>query len=193
MARQSRIATPKAPRIAPTAMKTVPSGRVEWFMKGALRVGGIVGGGYVGISVLTVLETDGMSVGRAREILVLNCGSVRGSADDEGDDVGADVLSCSVLVEGGSRVEVVSVCCGGWLGSSLVLVAAGGLFSVVGLLSFSPSSWATTLRAKNAVRSRARFNERGEDPMATGCVSLAGDGEKGTEWCWLLLRRGSIW
>jgi hypothetical protein len=192
MARQSRIATPKAPRIAPTAMKTVPSGRVEWFMKGALRVGGIDGGGYVGISVLTVFVTDGMSVGRVREILVLNCGSVWGSADDEGDDVGDDVRSCSVLVEGASRVEVVSVCCGGWLGSSLVLVAAGGLFSV-GLFSFS-LSWATTLRAKNAVRSRARFNERGEDPMVTGCVSLAGDSEKGTEWCcWLLLRRGSIW
>lgn len=132
MARQSRIATPKAPRIAPTAMKTVPSGRVEWFMKGALRVGGIVGGGYVGTSVLTPFETDGMSVGRVREILVLNCGSVRGSADDdEGDDVGDDVRSCCVLVEG-SRAEVVSVCCR--LGSSLVLVGAGALFSVVGLL-----------------------------------------------------------
>jgi hypothetical protein len=181
MARQSRIARPKAPRIAPTAMKTVPSGRVEWFMKGALRVGGIDGGGYVGISVLTVFEAFGMSVGTVRVVEVLSCGSVRGSADDEGDDVGADVLSSSVLVEGGLRAEVVSVCCAGGLGASLVLVTAGGLFSVVGLLSFSLSSWATTLRAKNAVRSRARFNERGEDPMATGRVSLAGDGEKRTE------------
>jgi hypothetical protein len=163
-------------------------------MKGALRVGGIDGGGYVGISVLTVFVTDGMSVGRVREILVLSCGGGPGSDDDEGDDVRDDVRSCSVLVEGGSRAEVVSVSCGGWLGASLVLVAAGGLLSVVGLLSFSLSSWATTLRAKNAVRSRARFNERGEDPMAAGCVSLTGDGEKGTEWCcWLLLRRGSIW
>jgi hypothetical protein len=54
------MATPKAPRIAPTAMKTVPSGKVEWFMNGAFAVGGIVGGGNVPISVLTVL----LSVGR---------------------------------------------------------------------------------------------------------------------------------
>jgi hypothetical protein len=83
-------------------------------MKGALRVGGIDGGGYVGISVLTVFVTDGMSVGRVREILVLNCGGGPGSDDDdEGDDVRDDVRSCSVLVEGGSRAEVVSVSCGG--------------------------------------------------------------------------------
>ena len=45
MPRQARIARPNAPRIAPTQMKTVPSGRVEWFMNGALCVGGTVGGG----------------------------------------------------------------------------------------------------------------------------------------------------
>jgi hypothetical protein len=54
------MATPKAPRMAPTAMKTVPSGKVEWFMNGAFAVGGTVGGGNVPISVLSVL----LSVGR---------------------------------------------------------------------------------------------------------------------------------
>jgi hypothetical protein len=38
----------KAPRMAPTAMKTVPSGALECCMKGAFLVGGTVGGGYVG-------------------------------------------------------------------------------------------------------------------------------------------------
>jgi hypothetical protein len=47
--------------MAPTAMKTVPSGSVEWFIKGAFWVGGIVGGGYSGISVeMVVLVRLGM-------------------------------------------------------------------------------------------------------------------------------------
>jgi len=54
MPRQARMAMPNAPRIAPTAIKTVPSGRVEWFIKGASAVGGTVGGGKFGISVLSV-------------------------------------------------------------------------------------------------------------------------------------------
>lgn len=50
MLRQRRSANPSAPRIAPTAMKTVPSGRFDCCMKGALFVGGTLGGGYVGIT-----------------------------------------------------------------------------------------------------------------------------------------------
>jgi hypothetical protein len=99
MARQRRMARAKAPRMAPTAMKTVPSGRVEWFMKGALRVGGMVGGGYAGISVLTVLERVGKSVGR----------TTVGVVDDDRDDTVRDDVCCAELV------EVVRVCCG-WLG-----------------------------------------------------------------------------
>lgn len=38
--------------MAPTQMKTVPSGSDEWFMKGAFCVGGTVGGGYSGIPIL---------------------------------------------------------------------------------------------------------------------------------------------
>jgi hypothetical protein len=45
MARQMRMASPKVPRMAPTAMKTVPSGRLDRCMKGAPTVGGTVGGG----------------------------------------------------------------------------------------------------------------------------------------------------
>lgn len=60
MPRQARTATPKAPKMAPTAIKTVPSGKVEWFMNGAFAVGGTVGGGNVPISVSSVL----LSVGR---------------------------------------------------------------------------------------------------------------------------------
>lgn len=49
MTRQRRTPRPNAPRMAPTAMKTVPSGALECFMKGAFLVGGTVGAGYVGI------------------------------------------------------------------------------------------------------------------------------------------------
>lgn len=48
MMRQSKTPRRKAPRMAPTAMKTVPSGALECCMKGAFLVGGTVGGGYVG-------------------------------------------------------------------------------------------------------------------------------------------------
>jgi hypothetical protein len=110
MARQRRMARAKAPRMAPTAMKTVPSGRVEWFMKGALRVGGMVGGGYAGISVLTVLERVGKSVGRTTVgVLVLRPGSGGALVDDDRDDTVRDDVCCAELV------EVVRVCCG-WLG-----------------------------------------------------------------------------
>lgn len=51
MARQSRRPRPKAPRIAPTQMKTVPCGTFDVRMYGALSVGGTVGAGYVGMAV----------------------------------------------------------------------------------------------------------------------------------------------
>ncbi len=99
MPRQRRIARPKAPRMAPTAMKTVPSGRVEWFMKGALWVGGIVGAGYSGIAVSTVLERLGMpvfSLGGPEVVLELRPGIfVRDVEDDEDDE---DVVVRAVVV-----------------------------------------------------------------------------------------------
>lgn len=49
MPRQRRMASPKAPKMDPTAMKTVPSGRLDCCIKGAFLVGGTVGAGYSGI------------------------------------------------------------------------------------------------------------------------------------------------
>ena len=45
MARQMRTARKKAPRMAPTAMKTVPSGALDDCIKGASLVSGTAGGG----------------------------------------------------------------------------------------------------------------------------------------------------
>lgn len=56
MIRQRRSPRPNAPRIAPTAMKTVPSGAEECFMKGALMVGGTAADGYVGMPKPRVSE-----------------------------------------------------------------------------------------------------------------------------------------
>jgi hypothetical protein len=50
MIRQRRTPRPRAPRMAPTAMKTVPSGALECCMKGAFLVGGTLGAGYVGMA-----------------------------------------------------------------------------------------------------------------------------------------------
>jgi len=43
--RQARTQAPRKPRIAPTTMKTVPSGMVDFCIKGASAVGGTLGGG----------------------------------------------------------------------------------------------------------------------------------------------------
>ena len=48
--------------MAPTAMKTVPSGRVECRINGARWVGGTAGGGYVGMLRSAVLDRDGRPV-----------------------------------------------------------------------------------------------------------------------------------
>lgn len=48
--RQRRRAKPKAPRMAPTTIKTVPSGRLDCCMNGAFFVGGTLAGGYVGMT-----------------------------------------------------------------------------------------------------------------------------------------------
>jgi hypothetical protein len=45
MRRHSKMARRKAPRMAPTAMKTVPSGARECCIKGAFSVGGIAAAG----------------------------------------------------------------------------------------------------------------------------------------------------
>ena len=194
MPRQTRMATPKAPRMEPTAMKTVPSGRVEWFMKGALCVGGMVGAGYSGTLVSTVLESEGRPGSLPIEVeLLLRPGSggvVVGVVDVEGDEVEDDGFSSSFelvdsVVGGGCwrGVVVVRVCWGvvvvGGAARVLVVVWAGGLFLVVAVVRVLSSFWATTLRAKKVARSRARFSESGDDdPMVPGlgvvCVVCGG-------------------
>jgi hypothetical protein len=92
MMRHKIKARQKAPRIAPTAIKTVPSGAVECCMKGASLVGGTVAAGYVGIPypLVRVGRSDG---GEPPCVLV-------GSS--------VVVVSCSVVEVGSSVVEVVS-------------------------------------------------------------------------------------
>jgi hypothetical protein len=62
MPRQASTARPKTPRMAPTAINTVPSGSCEWFIKGAFDVGGTEAAGYDGIDVPAVLESVGRPV-----------------------------------------------------------------------------------------------------------------------------------
>lgn len=72
MARQSKMAAPNAPRIAPTAMKTVPSGAVDLCIYGASEVGGTVAAGYVGMDVSTLVAPLALlSVGMSEAALVL--------------------------------------------------------------------------------------------------------------------------
>jgi phosphoglycerate dehydrogenase-like enzyme len=80
-------------------------------MNGALRVGGIVGGGYVGTSVLTVLETFGMPVLKVREVLVVRSGMSVVERDDEDVDVRVGVVEVVVGLARGVVVWVVRVCC----------------------------------------------------------------------------------
>ncbi|CAH0053287.1 unnamed protein product [Clonostachys solani] len=56
MTRQRRMAKKKAPKIAPTAMKTVPSGARECCMNGAFTVGGTAAGAYVGTPYFPVSD-----------------------------------------------------------------------------------------------------------------------------------------
>jgi hypothetical protein len=62
MTDHSRMPRPKAPRMAPTAMKTVPSGKLDCCMNGAFFVGGTVGAGYSGIW-FPIFVSDGNPVG----------------------------------------------------------------------------------------------------------------------------------
>lgn len=61
IARQIRTDNPMSPSAAPTAMKTVPSGRLDCCMYGALEVGGTVAVGMF-VRELVVDDIDGRSV-----------------------------------------------------------------------------------------------------------------------------------
>jgi hypothetical protein len=166
-------------------MKTVPSGRVEWFMNGACSVGGIAGGGYVGMAPPAVWVSVGRPVRRASED-VLSAGRVRGEVDDDDDE--------EVVSGGGESVELadvaagvfvccVVVCCVGLVVDwAVVFCESPGLLALLLLLLpwllfwllFALLFWATTPRAKKAESSRARFSESGDDLMVV-VVAPKGD------------------
>ena len=62
--RQSRTDRARKPRMAPTAMKTVPSGAVETCMYGAFEVGGTEGATMMNSPVI-----DGRPVGKAPPVV----------------------------------------------------------------------------------------------------------------------------
>lgn len=70
-ARHTRTVNPNAPRMAPTAIKTVPWGRLERCMKGAWEVGGTAGGGYVGTASLVLDRVGSPVTPAATFVLVL--------------------------------------------------------------------------------------------------------------------------
>lgn len=122
--RHMRIAAPKRPRIAPTQMNTVPSGRVDCLIKGALAIGGGEGGGYVGTELSTVLDR----VGILAVVAVLSAGRSVGSADVdvELESLGRDVVvlcALSVVVAAGAALSVVVV----FASSAVVSVVAARL------------------------------------------------------------------
>lgn len=139
-------------------------------------MGGTVGAGYSGIAVSRVLERLGMSVfrggGPAALVVVLRAGSVRELSDDDEvrDDVGLELLVVRAVVVVRWAAPVVVVC-----GGLFVVVSAGVSSSLLLLL---PLPWATTRKAKKAVRSKARFSESGDEAMAAA-VSHQGDAGKG--------------
>jgi len=158
--------------MAPTAMKTVPSGRVEWFMKGAFAVGGTVGGGKLGISVFSVLLREGRpgrGGGAGPVVVVCDVGTPRGGSDT----VVLAVVCVFVFVElaGGGGAGACDV------GRVLVLVVggAGAVFVVAGFAAVVVC-WAKTPperreMVKAAERSE-RFRERRANPMVAAAVTV---------------------
>lgn len=161
--RQMTTPRPKAPRMAPTQIKTVPSGSDEWFMKGAFCVGGTVGAGYSGMPIL-------VRVGRP----------VKGAVGP----VSASVLpivkggTLSVPVEVGEVSDAVGVIT--TLDVLLVVVALAELEETDvdddELDSSSLFCCANTPEAKRADRSKKRFSDSGGDSMvAMGMSRRLGD------------------
>lgn len=162
MPRHSRMARPKAPRMDPTMMKTLPSGILDCCMKGAFLVGGTDGAGYVGMPPGPVsvgkpvssspLVTEeplvmvdwlvGCEVTDEAVLMVLDedCFS---SGVGEGVDL-ADGVDLSVVGESLGVAEGVVLALG--LGVGVDLLSAGVVF----LSSVALSSWARTGDEKRA-------------------------------------------
>lgn len=156
MPRQTMTARPNAARMAPTAMKTVPSGRVEWFMKGACCVSGTAGGGYVGMGAAPGRLSEGRSLMAAT---VLGCprgGRERGVVRAV---VRAVVLRVTRLDDDDTAAEV-------------LLVVAAVVGAVVGcVVACASTSLENRERAAKADRSSERFNESCDDAIVDGDVT----------------------
>jgi len=123
-------------------------------MKGALRVGGIVGGGYEGIAVSTVLESDGRSVGRSIDVVVLE---LKAGSVGRGVDVSSSV---GEVVEGVSSAWVVVLVC-----------SAGDLVRWVVVCSWSSFAGGSSAGGSSAGGSSAGGLSSGES-FAGGSVGL---------------------
>lgn len=123
--RQRTTAIAKKPRIAPTIMKTVPSGSVDCFMKGALAVGGTVAATNTpeirGTSVLIVELPLVAPVIATVEVKLVVAGCVDdvegallevvGSGLDEEEELDEELVGASEeVVDGGCEVVVGCVC-----------------------------------------------------------------------------------
>lgn len=154
MARQSRTARPMAPRMDPTQMKTVPSGRFDVCIYGAFAMGGTVGAGYVGmdVSAAEVLLRVGMS-----ELMELSLLALRVESLDA--DFVAVVLA-PALADVAPSVGMASVAVA--VSSAVLAVALAVVASVVVAASVAGAAHTTGVRSdkeKTVDRSSERFRE----------------------------------
>lgn len=135
MARQRKTQSVARPMTEPTAMKTVPSGMLDFCMKGAFLVGGTEGGGYVGSLFVRVGAFEGIAISSSPELappVILTPPDVRvgiltGSSASSG---GALVIATPDdrlgLVSSSSSSSLSSAGGGVFLGGGFDVVRAGG-------------------------------------------------------------------
>lgn len=162
MARHNKMASPNAPRIAPTAMKTVPSGRFDVCIKGAFWVGGTVAAGYVGTAVLAVLVLlkVGMSESIDSEELVERVGMLSSEVVVVPSLV--EVVAAAVVEDTAVLVSVlvsvaVAVAVAVSVSALWVVVAVVSAAVVVSVAASTPED--RNVNEKTVVRSSERFRE----------------------------------
>ena len=131
MARQTIATRAKKPRAEPTAIKTVPSGRLECCMKGAFAVGGTLGAGYWETSDEGrgggALASEEIGAWEADVVADVVAGGVPVFVSDDTDAVKMTVEVCCGLVFG---VEGAAVVVGSVVVPSIREVSVGGPLSV---------------------------------------------------------------
>lgn len=162
MARQSRRARPKAPRMAPTQMKTVPSGTLDVRKYGALSLGGTVGAGYVGteVSAAEVVLKVGMSE-LAELSLVLRLG-ISLDADVAAAELSPALADVAPSV-GMASVVVASVVAASVVVATSVVAASVAVASSAVVAANTPA--VRSEREKTVDRSSERFRESRDLPM----------------------------